>query len=90
MKAVYGILLLVLTAGVVGCGGQPQSAEPPAPLSVADWKTMPVDQKYQPETLERLKQGDPKLDTPEGWDAFSRSTLAENRKKDFPKGKRKP
>ena len=49
---------------------------------------MPADQKYTPEALERLKRGDPKLETPEGWEAFSRTTLVAARKKDFAGRKR--
>jgi hypothetical protein len=81
------LLLLTVVSGLAGCGGKP-AAEPP-PLSVADWKAMPVDQKYTPEALERLKRGDPKLETPEGWEAFSRTTLAAARKKDFAAKKRR-
>ncbi len=70
---------------LAGCGKP--AARSPAPLSVAEWQTLPVDQKYTARTLERLKEGDPKLHTPEGWEAFSHSILARERKKDFPKGR---
>jgi predicted small lipoprotein YifL len=81
------LLLLAIVSGLAGCGGKPP-AEPP-PLSVADWKAMRVDRKYTPEALERLKRGDPKLETPEGWEAFSRTTLAEARRKDSAAKKRR-
>jgi hypothetical protein len=81
------LVLLAVAFGLAGCGGKP-TAETPPPLTVADWKALPVDQKYTPEALERLKRGDPKLETPEGWEAFSRTALAEARKKDFAGRKR--
>ena len=81
MKTTGGLLLLALATGLTGCGGK--TIEPPQPLTVAEWKAMPRQEKYTPETLERLKQGDPRLETPEGWEAFSRTTLKTARKKDF-------
>jgi hypothetical protein len=86
MKPVLALVLLAGVLATAGCGAKPVG--PPAPMSVAEWKALPVDQKYTPEALERLKQGDPNLQTAEGWEAFSRTTLAEARKKDFPRGKR--
>ncbi len=80
------ILILVATLTLAGCG-RPMASRP-APLSVSDWRALPVDKKYTAEALERLKEGDPKLQTPEGWEAFSRTTLAQERKKDFPRGRR--
>ncbi len=86
MKRITQPLLLALALGLSGCAAQPSDA--PAPLTVAEWKALPVETKYSPETLERLKEGNPTLQTPEGWTAFSRTTLAEARKKDSPHGKR--
>jgi hypothetical protein len=83
---VVSVLLAVLVLGAVGCGGSgsraPEGAA--APLTVNDWKALPVDQKYAPETLERLKAGDPNLGTAEGWEAFQKNVVAPARKKDFP------
>jgi hypothetical protein len=77
----------VVALGLAGCGSNSSSTKPPAPLSVADWKAMPTDKKYTPETLERLKEGDPNLQTAEGWEAFQRTVVQPARKKDFPNGK---
>jgi len=75
----------------IGCAGRSDTAKTAAssPLSAVEWKAMPVDKKYEPETIERLKKGDPALETPEGWEAFNRTTLLPSRKKDFPSGQQK-
>lgn len=81
------IFMLCLSAFAAGCAGSHSESAPPAPLTVADWRTMPVDQKYTPEAIERLKAGDPKLQTPEGWESFQKTVVLPSRKKDFPGGK---
>jgi len=82
------LFLAILICGIVGCGGNSVTVNtlPTDTLTVADWKELPTSQKYEPETFERLKRGDPKLETPEGWEAFNRTTLLSARKKDFPNG----
>jgi hypothetical protein len=80
-------LALALALAPAGCGKE--SSADPAPLTAEEWKAIPVEKKYEPEALARLKAGDPALETAEGWEAFSRTTLAAARKKDFPKGKAK-
>lgn len=90
MKPKTVLLVLAVTLGLTGCNGGPSASSAPAPLSAADWKALPADQKYTPETLERLKAGDPSLQTPEGWEAFQKSVVGPARKKDFPGGKAKP
>ena len=82
------LAVLALALGLTGCGspGGPAGAKP-TPLTVADWKAMPTDQKYTPETLERLKEGDPDLQTAEGWEKFQKTVVAPARKKDFPNGR---
>lgn len=87
MRTYRLLVMMVLVFGLVGCGVKSDSAKtPPTPLTVAEWKLLPVEQKYEPDAIERLKQGDPALETPEGWDAFNRATLLPSRKKDFPNG----
>lgn len=80
------ILAGVAAGSLTGCG--PGSDAPgPAPLAAADWKALPGDAKYRPETLERLKAGDPALQTPDGWDEFQKRVVRPARKRDFPAGK---
>lgn len=74
---------LLVLAGVLACSGCSRPAALPlAPLSIAEWTTLPVEQKYTAMALERLKEGNPTLQTAEGWEQFSRTVLAENRKRD--------
>jgi hypothetical protein len=83
------VLFVALALGLAGCGGsgsQGPSAQQ-APLTVNDWKALPVDQKYSSETLERLKTGDPGLQTAEGWETFQKNVVGPARRKDFPNGK---
>lgn len=87
MRFRFAVVFIAAALGIAGCGGP--APTPPAPLSVADWKAMPADHKYTPETLERLKEGDPKLQTPEGWEAFQKTVVQPARKKDLPVGKAK-
>jgi hypothetical protein len=80
--------LMVLTLALAGCGGGGAAATgADVPLTVADWKALPVESKYSAETLERLKKGDPNLATADGWETFQKTVIAPSRKKDFP-GKR--
>ncbi len=82
--------LLLAATLAFGCGGKSASVKtgPTSALTVAEWKALPVEQKYEPATIERLKLADPKLETSEGWEAFNRSTLLPERKKDFPGGQK--
>lgn len=83
------VLFAALAFGAAGCGGSssPDPKGTASPLTVNDWKALPVAQKYTPETLERLKTGDPNLNTAEGWEAFQKTVVAPARKKDFPNKK---
>ncbi len=82
---------LTLVAALLVCGlsGCSQTIEDgPAPITVDQWKTLPVKEKYTREALERLKEGNPTLQTPEGWESFSRTTLVASRHEDFPRSRR--
>lgn len=86
MRRVTRVLLVGLLAAV-GCGKTdpaPPAAE--TPLTVEQWKALPVQLKYEVETFERLKQGSPKLQEPREWDKFTRDVLLPAKKKDFPGG----
>lgn len=82
---------LTLIVGMVwtfcGCESQPAAlpVPPPAPpITVDEWRLLDVDEKYAPETFERLQQSDPQLQTAEGWDQFMRDVVVPSRKVDLP------
>ncbi len=87
MRAAGAVVLAAVVFGLAGCGDKPVGAGAPSPLTVTDWKAMPANQKYTPDTIERLKAGDPHLQTAEGWEAFQKAVVGPARKKDFPGGK---
>ena len=81
------LLIAALAISFVGCGKD----EPvkPAPLSLAEWQKMPFAKKYETDTLERLKLGDPKFGSDVAWDEFTRRVILPNRKKDNSLNKRR-
>lgn len=77
----------LVAALLVGCGRQlppPRPLEPPTPLSLAEWKTLPVNLKYDESTFDRLKLADPKLQTERGWHEFMVNEIIPQRKIDIP------
>ncbi len=73
-RALFGMLLLVLA---MGCGSSQQVSNPAEePLSLNDWKNMPVAEKYKVTAFERLKTGNPRLQEPEAWDQLLEETVA--------------
>ena len=71
---------------VLGCGGDvvDESNGPPPPLTVEAWKELPIQEKYDAATFERLKDADPKLKSPREWDKFMRGVVVPERKVDIP------
>lgn len=72
-----------------GCGTSvpeqvPVELPAPTPLSVTQWKELPVAEKYDPTTFERLKLNDPKLQRKPAWDKFMEEVVVPERKKDVP------
>lgn len=87
MKAIRpaGLLVWLALGAFAGCG--PSASPPPpeeVPLTVEQWKAMPPDQKYQIETFERLKAGNPKFQNQKEWDKFTREVILPAKKKDVP------
>lgn len=89
MSQAWKIGAIALGLGLCGCGADPA---PPAadesgvPLTVADWQALPPERKYEFETLERLKQADPKLENQREWDRFTKSVILPARRRDVPDG----
>jgi hypothetical protein len=73
----------------IGCGKtDPVAAPEVSPLTVEQWKELPVQLKYEVDTFERLKAGNPKLQEPKEWEKFNRQVLLPAKKKDIPSGAR--
>lgn len=91
MRATIGLLALVTAIALVGCGEKPVEADAAltAPLSVEQWKGLPVETKYEVSTLERVKDGDPKFQQQREWDKFLRTVVNPARKKEAPNGMRR-
>ena len=81
-------LLVVLCAVIVtsGCGSD-SGAEvvfAGGPLTVEQWKELEVVEKYEPETLDRLKLSYPKLEKEKNWNKFMREVVVPERRVDIP------
>lgn len=87
MRVMIAPVILVIAACLTGCGSQPASAPAEGPLTLEQWKALPPEAKYEIDTLERLKQGNPKLQDQREWDRFTRDVLLPAKKKDQPNGK---
>lgn len=89
LKRFTQLLMMSTLLAALGCGNsdnRPILDEIPAPtpLTVEEWKQLPIVEKYDELSLERLKLNDPKLKNPSAWNAFVKSQILPERKKDFP------
>ena len=78
-------LVLAITVVVSGCVRP--VAESPAltsPLSVAEWRGLPVRNKYDENTFRRLKLNDPRLQQEQHWAQFMKDTVLPERRQDLP------
>jgi hypothetical protein len=82
-------LALLAGGGMFGCNRTPQQTvielPPMRPLTVEEWKKLPVDKKYEPYAFEQLKLNDPQLKGEAAWDAFMRNVIMPERDKDIPR-----
>jgi hypothetical protein len=79
------LVLLGLALMLCGCGSGANSvSKADQPLTLTEWKTLPPATKYEIETLERLKRGEPSLREQRPWDHFSRTVLLPARRKEQP------
>lgn len=84
------VLAAVIGCGLAGCGGSvpqqtPRDLPPRAPLSVEEWKQLPVSEKYDAASFERLRLHDPRLKSERAWDKFMAEVVVPERKKDIPR-----
>jgi hypothetical protein len=87
MSRSFALVTWACLSLLTGCGRTqqaPQPIQPPTALTVAEWKTLPVDLKYDEATFDRLKLADPKLQTEAGWNEFMLKVIVPERKIDIP------
>lgn len=87
MKTMTLFTCIAIASVVVGCGGDvtPTTAPPaPTPLGIAEWRELPVAEKYDETTFDRLRLQDPKLKNDRNWARFMVETVIPERKRDLP------
>lgn len=87
MKLAAAVLACGFLILVAGCGGQPAPSpmpDAPTPLSVAQWRDLPVNEKYDEATFQRLRLHDPNLNDERTWQQFMMETVIPERTKDLP------
>jgi hypothetical protein len=79
----FALLFLCLC---VGCddSSPPTLPSPLPPLTVEEWKTLPVEEKYDEGTFDRLREQDPKLKGDREWARFMKEVVVLERKIDIP------
>jgi len=81
-------MILATALLLAGCGereGPTGPPPPPTPLTIAEWHALAdTEKKYEPETLDRLKLADPKLNDEDEWGRFMFTVVVPARKKDMP------
>ncbi|MCZ2342805.1 MAG: hypothetical protein LC104_13600 [Bacteroidales bacterium] len=77
----------IISAAIIGCDRSESTAPPleQTPLTQAEWKRLPPEEKYQIVTFERLKFGNPELYDEKKWNRFYRTEILPQQKKDFAK-----
>lgn len=73
---------LPLALMALGCAGSGSTPAPTTPLSIDEWKSMVGPQKYEVDTFERLREGNPTLRDPVAWDRFFRTVVVPQKRRD--------
>lgn len=83
----YTFLICMILCAAVGCGNNIEPRQTPLvlpPLTIEAWKTLPVEEKYDEGTFDRLREADEKLRSDRGWEKFMTEVVIPERKKDIP------
>ncbi|MEZ6090075.1 MAG: hypothetical protein R3C05_19015 [Pirellulaceae bacterium] len=70
---------------IVGCGDEPTPGPflgPLPPLTVEQWRQLPVQEKYDESTFDRLREQDSNLQSERVWDKFMKEVVVPERTKD--------
>lgn len=85
IKPFCQFLLVTAVFSLTACGETDTEPVPQTgPLTVETWRTLPVSEKYDESSFQRLKENDPKLKSDRAWDKFMREVVIPERKKDIP------
>jgi hypothetical protein len=87
LRFLSSISFFCLLAMFAGCSGQ-VTPPPPVPTTTAltldEWKTLPLDVKYDGATFDRLRMTDQRLQDERAWMSFMATHIIPERKKDIP------
>lgn len=82
------LLILLITVTAIGCGSTelppPQTPATLPPLTLEQWKTLPVEEKYDEGTFDRLRDADPSLKAHRAWQKFMKEVVVPERMIDIP------
>ncbi len=81
------LLSLWIIVIALGCDGEPKPPQPlvkPPPLTVQEWKALPVEEKYDEATFQRLREADKNLHSDRVWQKFMKDVILPERKIDIP------
>jgi len=81
------VLLLTLAALLAGCSKTPPPPAPlppPTALTLEEWRALPIQEKYDGATFERLRMNNPQLQNEQNWKAYERQYILPERQKDIP------
>ncbi len=84
---VQRLLTLLITVAAVGCGNEntpPLPMPKLPPLTVQQWKSLPVEEKYDESTFERLREADKSIRSDRAWQRFMKVVVVPERIIDIP------
>ncbi|PQO38909.1 hypothetical protein C5Y96_03290 [Blastopirellula marina] len=83
---IYWLTCVFLTSLLACSENAPQTALPtePTALTVDQWKQLPVGEKYDEATLERLRMEEKSLQSGRSWKKFMNEVVMPEMKKDIP------
>jgi hypothetical protein len=87
MRVVSWIFLLACIVFIVGCSRARPAVVKVEPLTVQEWAALPPPEKYNVDTLERVKAGDPRFQDEQQWDQFTRHVMIPAKQRDLAQGK---